>query len=83
VFLLVPAHPGSPGQRAVKQLLLLLFLYECKNIMELLRTTLVVSSSHIMECNKKNYCMHIISGKRFNTVEKSSPNRWIKMTSIT
>jgi len=22
VFLLVPAHPGSPGQRAVKQLLL-------------------------------------------------------------
>jgi len=25
VFLLVPAHPGSPGQRAVKRLLLLLF----------------------------------------------------------
>jgi len=24
VFLLVPAHPGSPGQRAVKRLLLLL-----------------------------------------------------------
>jgi len=24
VFLLVPAHPGSPGQRAVKWLLLLL-----------------------------------------------------------
>jgi len=24
VFLLVPAHPGSPGQRAVKSLLLLL-----------------------------------------------------------
>jgi len=23
VFLLVPAHPGSPGQRAVKRLLLL------------------------------------------------------------
>jgi len=22
VFLLVPAHPGSPGQRAIKQLLL-------------------------------------------------------------
>jgi len=26
VFLLVPAHPGSPGQKAVKRLLLLLFL---------------------------------------------------------
>jgi len=26
LFLLVPAHPGSPGQRAVKRLLLLLFL---------------------------------------------------------
>jgi len=26
VFLLVPAHPGSPGQRAVEQLLLLLLL---------------------------------------------------------
>jgi len=26
VFLLVPAHPGSPGQRAVKRLLLLLLL---------------------------------------------------------
>ena len=26
MFLLVPAHPGSPGQRAVKQLLLLLLL---------------------------------------------------------
>jgi len=26
MFLLVPAHPGSPGQRAVKRLLLLLFL---------------------------------------------------------
>jgi len=25
VFLLVPAHPGSPGQRAVKRSLLLLF----------------------------------------------------------
>jgi len=24
MFLLVPAHPGSPGQRAVKRLLLLL-----------------------------------------------------------
>jgi len=24
VFLLIPAHPGSPGQRAVKRLLLLL-----------------------------------------------------------
>jgi len=26
VFLLVPAHPGSPGQRAIKRLLLLCFL---------------------------------------------------------
>jgi len=26
VFLLVPAHPGSPRQRAVKRLLLLLLL---------------------------------------------------------
>jgi len=26
MFLLVPAHPGSPGQRAVKRLLLLLLL---------------------------------------------------------
>jgi len=26
VFLLVPAHPGSPGQRAIKRLLLLLLL---------------------------------------------------------
>jgi len=26
VYLLVPAHPGSPGQRAVKRLLLLLLL---------------------------------------------------------
>jgi len=26
VFLLVLAHPGSPGQRAIKQLLLLLLL---------------------------------------------------------
>jgi len=24
MFFLVPAHPGSPGQRAIKQLLLLL-----------------------------------------------------------
>jgi len=24
VFLLVPAHPGSPGQRAIKRLLLML-----------------------------------------------------------
>jgi len=24
MFLLVPAHPGTPGQRAIKQLLLLL-----------------------------------------------------------
>jgi len=29
VFLLVPAHPGSPGQRAVKWLLLLLLLEVC------------------------------------------------------
>jgi len=33
-FLLVPAHPGSPRQRAVKRLLLLLFStmndYHCK-----------------------------------------------------
>jgi len=27
VFLLVPAHPGRPGQRAVKQLLLLLSIH--------------------------------------------------------
>jgi len=27
VFLLVPAHTGSPGQRAIKWLLLLLLLY--------------------------------------------------------
>jgi len=27
VFLLVPAHPGSPGQKAVKRLLLLLLLW--------------------------------------------------------
>jgi len=25
VFLLVPAHPGSPGERAIKRLLLLLY----------------------------------------------------------
>jgi len=29
VFLLVPAHPGSPGQRAVKQSLLLLSFSTC------------------------------------------------------
>ena len=28
MFLLVPAHPGSPGQRAVKRLLLLLQVKE-------------------------------------------------------
>ena len=28
MFLLVPAHPGSPGHRAVKRLLLLLLLLE-------------------------------------------------------
>jgi len=28
VFLLVPAHPGSPGQRAVKRLLLLLVRWQ-------------------------------------------------------
>jgi len=27
VFLLVPAHPGSPRQRAIKQLLLLVLLF--------------------------------------------------------
>ena len=27
MFLLVPAHPGSPGQRAVKRSLLLLFVH--------------------------------------------------------
>jgi len=27
VFLLVPAHPGSPGQRAIKRLLLLLLCF--------------------------------------------------------
>ena len=27
MFLLVPAHPGSPGQRAVKRLLLLCVCY--------------------------------------------------------
>jgi len=27
MFLLVPAHPGSPGQRAVKWLLLLLYAF--------------------------------------------------------
>jgi len=27
VFLLVPAHPGSPGQRAIKRSLLLLYAY--------------------------------------------------------
>ena len=26
MFLLVPAHPGSPGQRAIKRLLLLLLI---------------------------------------------------------
>jgi len=31
VFLLVPAHPGSPGQTAVKRLLLLLLLGLLKN----------------------------------------------------
>jgi len=30
MFLLVPAHPGSPGQRAIKRLLLLLsLLWHC------------------------------------------------------
>ena len=29
MFLLVAAHLGSPGQRAVKRLLLLLLLYMC------------------------------------------------------
>jgi len=28
VFLLVPAHPGSPRQRAIKRSLLLLLLYD-------------------------------------------------------
>jgi len=28
VFLLVPAHPGSPRQRAVKRLLMLLFFQD-------------------------------------------------------
>jgi len=31
VFLLVRAHPGSPGQRAVKRLLLLLLLLLCRS----------------------------------------------------
>jgi len=32
VFLLVPAHPGSPGQRAIKRLLLLLLMHVNKLI---------------------------------------------------
>jgi len=34
VFLLVPAHPGSPGHRAVKQLLLLLYWCHLANTTE-------------------------------------------------
>jgi len=33
VFLLVPAHPGSPGQRAVKRLLLLLLLWKIRKLL--------------------------------------------------
>jgi len=36
MFLLVPAHPGSPGQRAVKQLLLLLFSVHTNNDMTII-----------------------------------------------
>jgi len=44
VFLLVPAHPGSPGQRAVKRLLLLLLLYlEC-HVIELVRKRQIVNN---------------------------------------
>jgi len=33
VFFLVPSHPDSPGQRAVKRLLLLLLLFSVQNLM--------------------------------------------------
>jgi len=34
VFLLVPAHPGSPGQRAIKWLLLFFFHYRLGQVIQ-------------------------------------------------
>jgi len=50
MFLLVPAHPGSPGQTAVKRLLLLLLSVEidCRRVCwlatELIGTDLMIVS---------------------------------------
>ena len=43
MFLLVPAHPGSPGQRAVKRLLL---LFDCDY------TAVHAQSFHILKYHK-------------------------------
>ena len=48
VFLLVLAHPGSPGQRAVKWLLLLLFC--CVQYSSMKQEWILVSNSHYKWC---------------------------------
>ena len=54
MFLLVPAHPGSPGQRAVKRLLLLC----CCAIMFITRTVVIAVYSQTTMLYK--YCIIIV-----------------------
>ena len=77
VFLLVPAHTGSPGQRTIKLLLLLLYVHThkfiaCEVCVILL---IVVASSSVIENNCVNFqiittlspcdCMTLESFDRF------------------
>ena len=44
VFLLIPAHPGSPGQRAVKRLLLLLLEYNNTHFIAIMQVNLLAGN---------------------------------------
>ena len=49
MFLLVPAHPGNPGQRAIKQWLLLLLLFHILSSMNsFCRCHIVFFSGHLL-----------------------------------
>jgi len=66
VFLLVPAHPGSPGQRAVKRLLLLLLF----NVLLLLhpweRLRSIVMSRSICRTAGLSVCVYVCLSVRIS-----------------
>ena len=61
MFLLVPAHPGSPGQRAVKRLSLLLLYYVWKFIVPKFNFWLSFQwLCHFKETPSSQLCIHVV-----------------------